>query len=126
MVAKDKADVVLDPVPYVPRKNKRKVGRMLGEHARRVGDPNLGGQAMRAPLMTAYRQEALRCAELLASNGPDEGGGAARGLRSAQSRPRSCNRMSMAGSSASSAASMRSRRRGAKVWSGSTASRPEC
>lgn len=70
VVAKDKADVVLDPAPYVPRQNKRKAGRMLGEHARRVGDPNLGGQAMRAPLMTAYRQEALRCAELLAANGP--------------------------------------------------------
>lgn len=70
VVAKDKADVVLDPAPYVPRQNKRKAGRMLGEHARRVGDPNLGGQAMRAPLMTAYRQEALRCAELLAVNGP--------------------------------------------------------
>ena len=70
VVAKGKADVVLDPTPYVPRQNKRKAGRMLGEHARRVGDPNLGGQAMRAPLMTAYRQEALRCAELLAANGP--------------------------------------------------------
>ena len=70
VVTKDKADVVLDPAPYVPRQNKRKVGRMLGEHARRVGDPNLGGQAMRAPLMTAYRQEALRCAELLAAKGP--------------------------------------------------------
>jgi hypothetical protein len=65
-----KADVVLDPEPYKPRQNKRKAGRMLGEHARRVGDPNLGGQAMRAPLMTAYRQQALRCAELLAANGP--------------------------------------------------------
>lgn len=70
VVGKDKADVVLDPAPYVPRQNKRKAGRMLGEHARRVGDPNLGGQAMRAPLMTAYRQEALRCAELLAAKGP--------------------------------------------------------
>jgi hypothetical protein len=70
VVAQDNADVVLDPVPYVPRQNKRKAGRMLGEHARRVGDPNLGGQAMRAPLMTAYRQEALRCAELLAEKGP--------------------------------------------------------
>ena len=70
VVANGKADVVLDPAPYVPRQNKRKVGRMLGEHARRVGDPNLGGQAMRAPLMTAYRQEALRCAEILAANGP--------------------------------------------------------
>ena len=70
VVAGTKADVVLDPAPYKPRPNKRKAGRMLGEHARRVGDPNLGGQAMRAPLMTAYRQEALRCAALLAANGP--------------------------------------------------------
>ncbi|TAJ87519.1 DUF2161 domain-containing phosphodiesterase [Reyranella sp.] len=70
VVGGNRADVVLDPVPYVPRKNKRKAGRMLGEHARRVGDPNVGGQAMRAPLMTAYRQQALRCAELLALNGP--------------------------------------------------------
>ena len=30
----------------------------------------IGGQAMRAPLMTAYRQEALRCAVLLAAKGP--------------------------------------------------------
>ncbi|WP_422014738.1 DUF2161 domain-containing phosphodiesterase [Reyranella sp.] len=70
VVANGKADVVLDPIPYTPRPNKRKAGRLLGEHARRVGDPNLGGQAMRAPLMTAYRQEALRCAELLAAKGP--------------------------------------------------------
>ena len=70
VVAGTKSDVVLDPAPYKPRPNKRKAGRMLGEHARRVGDPNLGGQAMRAPLMTAYRQEALRCAALLAANGP--------------------------------------------------------
>ena len=70
VVVAERCDVVLDPVPYLPRKNKRKAGRMLGEHARRVGDPNLGGQAMRAPLMTAYRQEALRCAGLLAANGP--------------------------------------------------------
>lgn len=70
VVAGGRANVVLDPAPYVPRKNKRKAGRMLGEHARRVGDPNVGGQAMRAPLMTAYRQQALRCAELLALNGP--------------------------------------------------------
>ena len=70
VVAGTKADVVLDPAPSTPRPNTRKAGRMLGAHARRVGDPNLGGQAMRAPLMTAYRQEALRCAALLAANGP--------------------------------------------------------
>jgi hypothetical protein len=71
VVARERADVVLDPLPYKPRANKRKVGRLLGEHRRRVGDPNLGGSAMRAPLMTSYRQEALRCAAaLLAGNGP--------------------------------------------------------
>ena len=70
VVVAGRADIAFDPEPYKPRQNKRKAGRMLGEHARRVGDPNLGGQAMRAPLMTAYRQEALRCAELLAANGP--------------------------------------------------------
>jgi hypothetical protein len=70
VVARERADVVLDPQPYKPRADKRKAGRLLGEHRRRVGDPNLGGSAMRAPLMTAYRQEALRCAALLAGNGP--------------------------------------------------------
>lgn len=71
VVTRERADVVLDPLPYKPRTNKRKAGRLLGEHRRRVGDPNLGGSAMRAPLMTAYRQEALRCAAaLLAGNGP--------------------------------------------------------
>lgn len=64
-----RADVVLDPGPYKPRTDRRKAGRLLGEHRRRVGDPNLGGTAMRAPLMTAYRQEALRCAALLAERG---------------------------------------------------------
>jgi hypothetical protein len=56
---------VIDPMPYAPRKDKRKAGRLLGEHARRVGDPNRGGSSTRVPQMTAYRQEALRCAELL-------------------------------------------------------------
>lgn len=65
-----RAEIVLDPAPYQPRLNKHKKGRLLGEHARRVGDPNLGGSTTRIPLMTAYRQEALRCAGLLATNGP--------------------------------------------------------
>jgi hypothetical protein len=70
VVAAERADVVLDPAPYQPRLNKRKAGRLLGEHARRVGDPNRGGSTTRVPMMTAYRQEALRCAALLADNGP--------------------------------------------------------
>ena len=70
IVVKERVDIVLDPAPYRPRKNPRRVGRLLGEHARRVGDPNRGGSSTRVPLMTAYRQEALRCAGLLARNGP--------------------------------------------------------
>ena len=70
VVATARADIVLDPVPYRPRLDKRKAGRLLGEHARRVGDPNRSGSSTKVPVMTAYRQEALRCAELLASNGP--------------------------------------------------------
>jgi hypothetical protein len=37
---------------------------MLGEHRRRRGDPTPGGGS-RAPIMTAYRQEALRLAAAL-------------------------------------------------------------
>ena len=70
VVIKERADVALDPAPYVPRKNKRKTGRLLGEHARRIGDPNRGGSSTKVPLMTAYRQAALRCAALLAVRGP--------------------------------------------------------
>jgi hypothetical protein len=70
VVAAERVDVLLDPGPYKPAKNKRRIGRLLGEHARRVGDPNLGGSSTKVPLMTAYRQQALRCAGLLATNGP--------------------------------------------------------
>jgi|SRR5436190_5871798 hypothetical protein len=72
VVAKQRVDILLDPAPppNKPRKDKRRLGRMLGEHARRVGDPTLGGSSTRVPLMTAYRQEALRCAGLLAKHGP--------------------------------------------------------
>jgi hypothetical protein len=69
VVTRDRVDILLDPVPYQPRKNARKARRLLGEHARRVGDPTQGGST-RVPIMTAYRQQALRCAGLLSSNGP--------------------------------------------------------
>jgi hypothetical protein len=69
VVADARVEILLDPVPYAPRKNTRKAGRLLSEHARRVGDPTKGGST-RVPIMTAYRQQALRCAELLARDGP--------------------------------------------------------
>ena len=59
----------LDPGPYAPRKNAAKAGQLLREFARRSGDPNIGGTTG-IKRMTAYRQDALRCAAFLAANGP--------------------------------------------------------
>ena len=57
-------EVLHDPEPYHPRKKTERLGRLLGEHARRAGDPTRGG-VTRTPIVTAYRQEALRCALLI-------------------------------------------------------------
>lgn len=62
-------EAILDPLPYRPRRNKRRAGRLLGEFARRVGDPNAGGATTRVKLVTAYRQEALRMARVLQARG---------------------------------------------------------
>jgi hypothetical protein len=70
IVVDARVEVLLDPAPYKPRKNTRRLGRLIGEHQRRVGDPNRGGSSTKVPMMTAYRQQALRCANLLAKNGP--------------------------------------------------------
>lgn len=63
-----KVDVLLDPLPYAPRKDRQRAERLLREHARRSGDPNRGGST-RVPIVTAYRQDALRCARLLRDGG---------------------------------------------------------
>ena len=64
-----RVEVLLEPVPYTPRKRAHHLRLLLGEHARRAGDPTRGGVS-RIPIMTAYRQEALRCALLLQRDGP--------------------------------------------------------
>ncbi|WP_347310486.1 DUF2161 domain-containing phosphodiesterase [Defluviimonas sp. SAOS-178_SWC] len=61
----------LDPGPYTPRRNTARAGRLLREFERRVGDPNTGGTTG-TTRMTAYRQEALRCAAHLAACGPSK------------------------------------------------------
>jgi hypothetical protein len=61
-------EIVLDPLPYRPRRDKRRAALLLGEHARRRGDHNRGG-VRGVPIVTAYRQEALICAQLLARDG---------------------------------------------------------
>jgi len=64
VVSHGRAEVVLDPLPYQPRRNRRRAGALLSEHRRRIGDPS-GGGSVRRPIMTAYRQEAMRCGALL-------------------------------------------------------------
>jgi len=57
-------EVLAEPEPYRPRRDARRRRRLLREHATRRGDPSPGG-ATRTPIMTAYRQRALLCAERL-------------------------------------------------------------
>ena len=59
----------LDPGPYTPRRDTRTAGRLLREFERRVGDPNIGGTTG-VKRVTAYQQDALRCAVQLAAAGP--------------------------------------------------------
>ena len=65
-------EVHCDPAPFTPRKSKRRKAILLREFAKRDGDPNTGG-ATRQGLVTAYRQDALRCATHLATSGPTKG-----------------------------------------------------
>jgi len=62
-------DLVIEPAPYRPRVNAKRARLLLKEHGRRTGDPNRGGST-KVKIVTAYRQEALRCAQLLQTNGP--------------------------------------------------------
>jgi hypothetical protein len=66
--ASGQVEVLVEPVPWRPRRDPRRRARLVREHRRRVGDPAAGG-ASRVPIMTAYRQRALACAAML-SGGP--------------------------------------------------------
>jgi hypothetical protein len=57
-------EVLVKPPTTAPRRNPKKRSRLVIEHQRRKGDPVLGGST-RAPIMTAYRQQALACAAAL-------------------------------------------------------------
>ena len=60
-----RVDVLVEPVPWRPRRDKARRSQLVDEHRRRLGDPALGG-GTRQPIMTAYRQQALICAAALA------------------------------------------------------------
>ncbi|MFZ0812838.1 MAG: DUF2161 family putative PD-(D/E)XK-type phosphodiesterase, partial [Bradyrhizobium sp.] len=53
-------EVIVSPTT-LPRRDLKRRSRLITEHRTRQGDPALGGST-RAPIMTAYRQQALACA----------------------------------------------------------------
>jgi hypothetical protein len=63
--ASGKVEVLVEPVPWRPRRDAKRRSRIVEEHRRRIGDPAAGGSS-RQPIMTAYRQQALACAAALA------------------------------------------------------------
>ena len=69
-------EALADPAPYRPRPNIVRRARLFREHGRRRGDPMPGGSVGRT-IMTAYRQQAMLCAEALR-----EGEATTRALRS--------------------------------------------
>jgi hypothetical protein len=58
-------EVIGKPPTTALRRDPKKRSRLVTEHQRRQGDPAMGGST-RAPIMTAYRQQALACASALA------------------------------------------------------------
>ncbi|WP_454850258.1 DUF2161 domain-containing phosphodiesterase [Rhizobium binxianense] len=56
--------IIVSSVSPMPRTNPKRRTRLVREHRRRQGDPAVGGGS-RAPIMTAYRQQALVCASVL-------------------------------------------------------------
>lgn len=56
--------IIVSSVSPMPRTNPKRRSRLVREHQRRRGDPTPGGGS-RKPIMTAYRQQALLCAEAL-------------------------------------------------------------
>jgi hypothetical protein len=62
-------EVIADPAPYAPRQHTKRKSALLKEFRNRKGDPNIGGST-KTKLMTAYKQDALRCLAHLCVNGP--------------------------------------------------------
>lgn len=83
---KGNVNVLLDPKEYKPRKSKLRQERLLGEFAKRVGDPNLGGMENRKGIMTSYRQRALAIAQFLQEQGPTKASHIAMTLQDSKAR----------------------------------------
>lgn len=74
--SRNSVEVLAEPAAYKPRPNLKRRARLTKEHLQRRGDPTSGGST-RKPIMTAYRQRALDCAEVLR-----DGAGQPRALKS--------------------------------------------
>lgn len=59
-------DVIVAPFAQAPRRDPKRRSRLVDEHRRRVGDPQVGGGRGR-PIMTAYRQDCILLATALLS-----------------------------------------------------------
>jgi hypothetical protein len=64
VMASGRVEVLAEPGPWRPRRDRKRRSKIVLEHQRRRGDPAVGGST-RAPVMTAYRQQALACAAAL-------------------------------------------------------------
>ena len=64
VTSRGEVEVLVKPPTTAPRRDPKKRSRLIAEHQRRQGDPVQGGST-RAPIMTAYRQQALACASAL-------------------------------------------------------------
>lgn len=69
LVGRNSVWVVEEPAPYRPRPARGRTAGLIAEFERRAGDLNIGGRN-RVPIVTAYRQDALRLARVLAATGP--------------------------------------------------------
>ena len=85
VTARGDVEVLVKPPTAAPRRDPRKRSRLVAEHQRRIGDPAMGGST-RAPIMTAYRQQALACASRIVGR-TAEGAGFAQGLSRCRQDP---------------------------------------
>jgi len=65
---KTRVDILVEPVPYRPRKQLGKSEALIDEFLSREGDPNTGGTTGRK-IMTAYRQQVVQVAYCVAEHG---------------------------------------------------------
>lgn len=62
-------EILCEPAPYIPRKSAKRASAIMNEFRERSGDYNVGGSSKRK-LVTAYRERALQCANLMKLHGP--------------------------------------------------------